>query len=78
MTKKITWAVLITFLALFLRVYLAVNGPFEYDEPIYFGAAVQYNLAMRSGNWDQILNGMISWKKKSFFSYSKGSLLFDE
>jgi hypothetical protein len=78
MTKKITWAILISLLALFLRVYLAVNGPFEYDETPYFQAAVQYNLAMRSGSWDQILNSdyMIEHPQFNKLVFAAGLLAF--
>ena len=53
--KKTTIAILISFLALFLRGYLAYTGPIEADEVIYFKSAVQFNLAMREGDWNQIL-----------------------
>lgn len=52
--KKIYLALLISTLALFLRTYMAYNGPIEYDESLYIKAAANYNNAMRQGNWDQI------------------------
>jgi hypothetical protein len=53
--KKTNVALLISILALFLRIYMAYNGPIEYDEPIYVTIAAKYNLAMRQGDWKQII-----------------------
>jgi len=78
MNNKTTWAILISLMALFLRVYLALNGPFEYDEAIYFNAAVEYNLAMRSGSWDQILNSSNNTEHPQFYKlvYAAGLQAF--
>jgi hypothetical protein len=55
-SSRIFQALLISLLALFLRGYLAVNGPVEYDEPVYVDAAILYSSAMRAQDWDQIFN----------------------
>ena len=54
--KKTSWALLISILALFLRLYLAYTGPVEFDELTYFAAAVQYNQAFRGLHASLILN----------------------
>lgn len=54
--SRIIISIIISLVALFLRVNLAINGPFEYDEPVYIAAAVQYNQAIRQGDWNVILN----------------------
>ena len=54
--QKIFLAVLISILALALRVNLAVNGPVEYDEPVYVDAALLYANGVRSGTPGIILS----------------------
>ena len=70
---------MISLLALFLRVYMALYGPFEYDERDYFGVGVQYNLAMRSGDWNQILNSSSNTEHPQFYKlvYATGLLAFN-
>ena len=65
--KKITIAVLISILALFLRGYLAYTGPIEADEATYFRSAVQYNLAMREGDWNPILFSTQTYEHPQFY-----------
>jgi hypothetical protein len=65
--KKTTLAFLISILAFFLRISIAYNGPIEYDEPIYATAAAQYNLAMRQGNWNQILDSTYHIEHPQFY-----------
>ncbi len=65
--KKTTWAILISLFALFLRLYMAYNGPLEYDEDPYFTAAVQYNQAMRQGDWGQILDSTYNYEHPQFY-----------
>jgi hypothetical protein len=74
--KKTTWAFLISFLALFLRLYLAYNGPIEFDEPLYATAAIQYNQAMRQGDWNQILDSTYVIEHPQFYKlvYAVGLL----
>ncbi len=64
--KKITWALLISLLALFLRTYMAYNGPTEYDEGIYMYSAASLNQAIRQGNWSQILDSTYNTEHPQF------------
>lgn len=77
--SKIRWALLISALALFLRVYLAYTGGVEWDEPIYVGAAAQYAQALRSGDWDGILNPTYNTEHPQFnkLIYTLGLLPFN-
>lgn len=65
--KKIYLALLISTLALFLRTYMAYNGPIEYDESLYINAAANYNNAMRQGNWDQITGSTENIEHPQFY-----------
>lgn len=49
-------ALLISVLALILRMHVAYYGPLEPDEFVYTSAAAQYNLAARHGDWKQIID----------------------
>ena len=74
--KKIYPALLIALLAFFLRFYLAYTGPTEYDEPIYTENVVQLNLALRQGNWSQILDSTTNYESPQFYKlvYAAGLL----
>ncbi|NMB90421.1 MAG: hypothetical protein GYA17_18830, partial [Chloroflexi bacterium] len=63
---RLTAAVLITALALFLRVYLAAVGPIEYDEPVYVDAAIQYAADLRAGQWGEILDDTYNYEHPIF------------
>ena len=65
--KKISLAILVSCFALFLRFYAAYNGPFEYDEEVYYAIAVEYNLAIREGDWNQILDSTIVFEHPQFY-----------
>ncbi len=54
--KKTILALLISILALILRMHVAYYGPLEPDEFDYASAAAQYNLAARHGDWKQIID----------------------
>jgi hypothetical protein len=64
--KKTTWAIFISLLALFLRLFLAYNGPTEFDEGVYISAAAQYNQAIRQGDWNQILDSTFNNEHPQF------------
>jgi len=66
MKRKIAWAVAISLLAFFLRLYLSYYGPIENDEPTYISAAVDYNLDMRQGNWSQIIDSPFNYEHPAF------------
>jgi hypothetical protein len=53
---RLRQALLISILAFSLRSYLAYRGLIEYDEETYANAAIQYNRALRAGDWGAILN----------------------
>ncbi len=74
--KKIYQALLIALLAFFLRAYLAYTGPIEYDEPIYTKNMVELNLALRQGNWNQILDSTTNYESPQFYKliYAAGLL----
>lgn len=65
--KKTTLALLISILALFLRIYTAYNDPLEYDEKMYVTVAAQYNLAMRQGDWQPILESTANVEHPQFY-----------
>jgi hypothetical protein len=65
--KKTTLVIWISVLALFLRIYVAVIGPIEFDETVYVNAAAQYNLAMRQGDWSQIPKLTMNNEHPQFF-----------
>lgn len=75
--KKTTWALLISLLAFFLRLYLAYNGPFEFDEPVYITAAIQYSQAIRQGHLSPIVNSNYSIEHPQLYKlvYAVGLLL---
>lgn len=74
--KKIYLALLISTLALFLRTYMAYNGPIEYDESIYINAAAHYNNDMRQGNWDQIIRSSENIEHPQFYKLVYATGLF--
>ena len=49
-------AIVITVFALGLRVNLALNGPVEYDEPVYFRAAIYYARDILNQDWDSVIH----------------------
>jgi len=74
--KRVYQALFIALLAFFLRSYLAYTGPIEYDEPIYTGNIVQLNLALRQGDWNQILDSSTVYEHPQFYKlvYAAGLL----
>jgi len=55
-SSRLIQALFIALLALFLRGYLATNGPIEYDEPVYVDNAIFYSTAIRNLQWELALN----------------------
>ena len=65
--KKTTLAGLISMLAFFLRTYVAYVGPIENDEVINATSAVKFNLAIRKGDWTQILRSTYNIEHPQFY-----------
>jgi hypothetical protein len=73
--KRILIAVAVGLLALGLRVHMALDGPNEWDEPIYLEAAVRYAQDIRSGNWSQLINSDYNYEHPLFNKLAYGALL---
>ena len=65
--KKTIFALLISILALILRMQVAYYGPIEPDEFDYSSAAAQYNLAARHGFYEQIIDLSCNSKHTVFY-----------
>jgi len=74
--RRIYQAILIALLAFFLRAYLAYTGPIENDEVVYAENVVQFNLALRQGNWNQILDTTFITEHPPFYKLVYAAALF--
>jgi hypothetical protein len=63
---KIAIIIIIGFVALCLRVNLAVNGLTEYDEKIYMRSAIFYGEDIRTGNWSEIIHSQYNYEHPIF------------
>ena len=74
--KKFYPALLVALLAFFLRAYLAYTGPIENDEVVYTENVVQFNLALRQGSWNQILDTTFITEHPPFYKLVYAAALF--
>jgi hypothetical protein len=65
--QRILLAFLISLIGLVLRVNLALNGPVEYDEPVYVDAALLYSRAFRAGNLGGALHSDYNYEHPIFY-----------
>ena len=68
-------ALAISVLGLMLRVNLAINGPIEWDEPVYLDAAVMYAQDIRSGDWHHLLTTTYNYEHPILFKVLYGAVL---
>jgi 4-amino-4-deoxy-L-arabinose transferase-like glycosyltransferase len=64
--SRVTLAFVIALIGFVLRLFMAVMGPIEYDEPVYVDAAIHYAMDIRSGHWDQIVNSEENYEHPIF------------
>ena len=72
---RILIALAITCLGLVLRVNLAMNGPIEWDEPVYLDAAVLYAHDIRTGDWHHLLTTTYNYEHPILFKVFYGAVL---
>jgi hypothetical protein len=72
---KLLIAVVIGLCGFIFRGYMAVNGPIEYDEPVYMRAAVNYSKDILSGNWKDLITSDYNIEHPPFYKIIYGAVL---
>ena len=68
-------AVLISLMAGFLRLNMALNGPVEYDEPVYFRAAIYYAGDILNHDWSALIHSDYNSEHPPLFKLIDGLVL---